>query len=294
MHQPVTKAVIPAAGFGTRLLPATKAVPKEMLPVVDKPVIQYVVEEALASGITHLILVVSAGKDALRQHLANDERLERFLADSGKQQFIHRVHDIAANASVEYVVQPEQRGLGDAVATAREAVGDQPFAVLLGDTIIVPDEGQPAGLAQLIDVHATTGGSVVSARTVPPQWTRRYGIVDGVADDDKGRLLRLARLVEKPEPEQAPTNWAIAGRYVFTPTIFDELARTAAGKGGEIQLTDAMNALAGREPMHALLWRANRYDVGNALDYLTCIVELGLADSRLGEALAEHLRRLLG
>lgn len=275
------------------MLPATKAVPKEMLPVVDKPVIQYVVEEAVASGIDHLIIIISEGKDAIARHLADDDRLEAFLRACGKEAFIDLVRDVADGARVEYVTQTEQRGLGHAVNTTRDAVGGEPFAVLLGDTIITPDAGQPAGLKQLIDVHQRTGGSVVSARRVPRAWTRRYGIVDGTAEDDQGRCLRLHQLVEKPEPDEAPTDLAIAGRYVFTPTIFEELAKVQAGKGGEIQLTDAMNALAGREPMHALLWRATRYDVGNALDYVKAIVDLAMVDERLADELGEYLRTKL-
>ncbi len=289
----VRKAVIPAAGFGTRLLPATKAVPKEMLPVLDKPVIQYVVEEALASGIDHLIIVISQGKQPLRDHLADDPQLEAFLHDRGKDEALQRVHDIARGARIEYVIQHEQKGLGHAIFTARDAVAGEPFAVLLGDTIITPDAGKPAGLAQLLAVHERHGSSVVAVRRVPREWVTRYGIVEGKPTEQDARLYRLHRLIEKPAVDEAPTNLAIAGRYVFAPDIFDELAEAKAGKGGEIQLTDSMNALAARQPMHALLWRAARFDIGNRLDYVKCIAELALRDESLAGELRPWLVELI-
>jgi len=285
---PVRTAVIPAAGFGTRLLPATKAVPKEMLPVIDKPVIQYVVEEALASGIERLIFVVSEQKQALRDHLADDPELEAFLRGAGKDDLVATVHGIAGGARVEYVMQEEQLGLGDAVRRAREAVGDEPFAVMLGDTIIEPHPGASAGLRQVIDAVEAHGGSAVSVRRVPREAVSRYGVVEGEPLADRDAIYRLRRLVEKPAPDEAPSDLAIAGRYVFEPTIFDELADAATGHGGEIQLTDAMNRLAARRPMHAVLWRATRYDIGNRTDYVACIAQLALRDGQI----APTLRRI--
>ncbi|MFA7235954.1 MAG: UTP--glucose-1-phosphate uridylyltransferase [Phycisphaeraceae bacterium] len=311
--QSVTTAVIPAAGFGTRLLPATKAVPKEMLAVLDKPVLQYVIEEALDSGITHLVIVINDGKEAIRKHLADDPALEAFLKKTGKADRLALVHDVARGAKITFVNQPEQKGLGDAVRCARAAVGDQPFAVMLGDTIIAADDGQPAGLRQLIDVHEQTPGSVtgsapgsvpgsvpgsasgsasasvVGVRRVPREKLSKYGIVDGRVEGDDERTLRLHRLVEKPRPDEAPTDLAIAGRYVFTPAIFDWLEHATAGVGGEIQLTDAMNELAAREPMYAHRWRATRYDIGDRLEHLQCCIALALKDAALGPALRQYL-----
>lgn len=289
----VRTAVIPAAGFGTRMLPATKAVPKEMLPVLDKPVIQYVIEEAVASGMERIVIVISDGKQPLRDHLADSPAIEAFLHEHGKQDMIDRVHDLARGASIEYVIQAEQKGLGHAVAVARDAVAGEPFAVLLGDTIIEPDEGEPAGTAQLCEVFARHQSSVVAVRRVPHEWVTRYGIVDGEAEDGNQQLYRLRRLVEKPAVDEAPTNLAIAGRYVFTPDIFDELAHAKPGKGGEIQLTDAMNALAARQPMHALLWRATRFDIGNKLDYVKCFAELAIRDQAIGDEVLPWLRQLI-
>lgn len=294
----VTTAVIPAAGFGTRLLPATKAVPKEMLPVLDKPVLQYVIEEAIDSGITHLVIVISDGKDAIRKHLTNDPALEAFLKKTGKAERLALVHDVARGAKITFVNQPEQKGLGDAVRCARAAVGDQPFAVMLGDTIIAADDGEPAGLRQLIDVHERTPGnvpgSVVSVRRVPREKLSKYGIVDGRVEGDDERTLRLHRLVEKPMPDEAPTDLAIAGRYVFTPTIFDLLEHATAGVGGEIQLTDAMNALAAKEPMYAYRWRATRYDIGDRLEHLQCCIALAMKDAVLRLPLQAFLRETIG
>ncbi len=277
----VTKAVIPAAGFGTRLLPATKAVPKELLPVIDKPVLQYVVDEALDSGVDELIIITSRGKESLAAHLLDNPQLEAHLRAGGKQRLLDKVHGLTRAARVRFVEQPEQRGLGDAVLCARDAVGEEPFAVLLGDTIIEPEEDQPPGLAQIMAVHARTGASVVAVRRVPREIVNRYGIVDGDAMPGDERSYRLHRLVEKPEPDAAPSNLAIAGRYILTPEVFEHLASGRVGHGGEVQLTDAMNRLAADGRMVAHLWRATRYDIGNRADYLSCIVALAERDPEL-------------
>jgi len=291
-RRPVRKAVIPAAGQGTRMLPLTRAVPKELLPVVDRPVLQWVVDEARQSGIEEVIFVVSDRKPAIREHFADTDALARDLRQRGKDELAERVADIGRGVRFTWVTQTEQRGLGHAVLTAREAVGDEPFAVMLGDTIIAPDAGEPAGLAQLLAMHAQTGGSAVSVRTVPADQVHRYGIVDGEPIDEAQRTYRLHRLIEKPAPGEAPTRLAIAGRYVFAPTIFEHLGRVQPDAGGEIQLTDAMNALAGDDvtPMHAHRWRATRYDLGDPLDYLRCCVALGLADARIGATLRGLLK----
>lgn len=288
----VQTAVIPAAGWGTRLLPATKAVPKELLPVLDKPVLQYVVEEAVASGIERIVVITSAGKEAMRRHLDNDADLEAVLQAKGKSAELNAVHDIAGDAELLFITQHEQKGLGDAVRLAREAVGDEPFAVMLGDTIIEPAPGSPAGTRQLIDAFERHGGSVVSVRQVPREWVSRYGIVAGAPVEGDDRTLRLDRLIEKPAVDEAPTNLAIAGRYVFTPAIFDHLADATAGHGGEIQLTDAMNALARDEPMFAHRWRAKRHDIGNKLDYVRCIIEMAARDGEIGPAVRDILNHV--
>jgi len=285
-------AVIPAAGWGTRLLPATKAVPKELLPVLDKPVLQYVVEEAVASGIERIIVITSTGKEAMRRHLENDATLEAVLKAKGKSAELNAVHDIAGNAELIFITQHEQKGLGDAVRLAREAVGDEPFAVMLGDTIIEPAPGSEAGTRQLIDVFQQHGGSVVSVRQVPREWVSRYGIVAGAPVEGDDRTLRLDRLIEKPAVDEAPTDLAIAGRYVFTPAIFEHLAEATAGHAGEIQLTDAMNALARDEPMFAHRWRAKRHDIGNKLDYVRCIIEMAAGDGEIGPAVRNILKNV--
>lgn len=289
----VTKAVIPAAGFGTRFLPLTKSVPKEMLPIVDTPVIQFVIAEALASGITEIHIVTSKHKRVIEDHFAPHSAVEQVLAAKGKTHELEQLRAIRGDADIHYIYQAEQRGLGDAVRCAREAVGDAPFAVLLGDTIIDPHPGARAGLAQLIEVFDEHGGSVVSARRIPREWTSRYGILDGRSVDGNEDLVRLARLVEKPAPEVAPSNLAIAGRYVFTSRIFEYLADAQTGVGGEIQLTDAMNALAQVEPFFALAWQATRYDIGNRTDYVRCFVELALRREDIGADVRTEIGTLL-
>lgn len=286
----VRTAIIPAAGWGTRLLPATKAVPKELLPVLDRPVIQYVVDEAAASGIERLVVITRSDKAALRQYLTDDATLAAFLCDAGKTDVLEQTRALLGDLTIEFIEQHEQRGLGHAVRCAADAVRGEPFAVLLGDTIIRPDDGAPAGLQQCIDVFDAHGGSVVSARRVPRDAVSRYGILDGSAVDDEARIFRLKQLVEKPAPDDAPSDLAIAGRYVFTPRIMELLADQGEGVGGEIQLTDAMNRLAQEQPMYALRWRAVRYDIGNVADYARCFAEMSLVDNRTAETVAEALK----
>jgi UTP--glucose-1-phosphate uridylyltransferase len=273
----VRKAVIPAAGMGTRFLPATKSMPKEMLPIVDKPVLQFVVEEAAASGIEDILIVTGRGKTAIENHFDDNPELEAFLTANGRAAQVETVRAIGDGCRIHYIRQRRQLGLGDAVRLARWHVGNEPFAVLLGDTIIVPRRGERPGLRQLLDAHQTTGGSVVAVQPVPAEWVRRYGVVDGAPLEGNPRLRRLARLVEKPAPEAAPSHLAIAGRYVFAAEIFDAIDATGPGFGGEIQLTDAMNLLAARQPFHSLEWQARRYDIGNRLEYIRCFVDLALA-----------------
>jgi UTP--glucose-1-phosphate uridylyltransferase len=298
----VKKAVIPAAGMGTRFLPATKSMPKEMLPIIDKPVLQFVIEEAVASGIEDILVVTGRGKHAIENHFDYNPELEAFLKESGKDDLVEQVRDIAKKAQVHYTRQKEQLGLGHAISLGRRYVGDEPFAVLLGDTII--DTDGPAsrgdgptpkpGLAQLIEVYRQKQASVVAVHRVPRAWVPRYGIVDGRAEPDNANLYRLRRLVEKPSVDEAPSELAIAGRYVFTPQIFECIEQTGRGVGGEIQLTDAMNLLAQRQPMYALAWQAKRYDIGNRVEYAKCFIDYALRRGDIAPAVREHLREILG
>jgi len=290
---PVRKAIIPAAGMGTRFLPATKSMPKEMLPIVDKPVLQFVIEEAVESGIDDILIVTGRGKQAIENHFDYNPDLEVFLRSAGKSELVEQVRDIGERAQIHYIRQKEQLGLGDAIRLGRHHMGGQPFAVLLGDTIIDPPAGQKPGLAQLLEAFERTGSSIVAVHRVPPEWVSRYGIVDGQPEDGNPDLLRLRKLVEKPAVNVAPSNLAIAGRYVFTPGIFDCLEETPRGVGGEVQLTDAMNMLAQVEPVYALAWQARRYDIGNRMEYAKCFVEFALRRADTGQQLREHLKQLL-
>jgi UTP--glucose-1-phosphate uridylyltransferase len=290
----VRKAVIPAAGMGTRFLPATKSMPKEMLPIVDTPVLQFVIEEAVASGIDDILIVTGRGKRAIENHFDFNPELEAFLAEAGKRELIEQVRDIGDRARIHYIRQKRQLGLGDAIRLGRDHVGDQPFAVLLGDTIIDPPEGQKPGLRQLLDVFDAKQASGVAVHRVPREWVGRYGIVDGQPEGDDPAVIRLRQLIEKPSVDQAPSDLAIAGRYVFTPEIFDCIDATGRGVGGEIQLTDAMNLLAQRQPVYALAWQAKRYDIGNRVEYAKCFVDFALRRPETAAALREHLRTVLG
>ena len=273
----VRKAVIPAAGMGTRFLPATKSMPKEMLPIIDKPVLQYVIEEAVASGIDDILIITGRGKNAIENHFDYNPDLEVFLQQARKTDLIEQVRGIGRGAEIHYIRQKEQLGLGDAIRLGRQHCGREPFAVLLGDTIIDVGEesaGNKPGLRQLLDVYEAKQASVVAVHHVPREWVVRYGIVDGVPDSVNPNLVRLNRLVEKPAVDKAPSDLAIAGRYVFTADIFACIDETPKGLGGEIQLTDAMNLLAGRQAMYALAWDAKRYDIGNRVEYAKCFINL--------------------
>lgn len=289
----VRKAVIPAAGMGTRFLPATKSMPKEMLPIVDKPVLQFVIEEAVASGIDDILIVTGRGKRAIENHFDFNPELEAFLATAGKRDLIEQVRDIGDRAQIHYIRQKEQLGLGDAIRLGRDHVGDQAFAVLLGDTIIDPPEGQKPGLRQLLDVFEEKQASVVAVHRVPRDWVTRYGIVGGEPERNNHDLVRLRRLVEKPGVDEAPSDLAIAGRYVFTAEIFGCIDATGRGVGGEIQLTDAMNLLAQHQPMYALAWQAKRYDIGNRVEYAKCFIDFALRRPETAKAVRDHLLHIL-
>lgn len=290
--KPVRKAVLPAAGLGTRFLPATKAQPKEMLPVVDKPLIQYVVEECVTSGIEHVIIVTGRGKNAIEDHFDSSPELERFLELRGKADLAEMVRSISNLVHFSYTRQKDPLGLGHAVLAARELVGDEPFAVLLGDVII---PGPRPATRQIIEVYEETGVGAIAVEKVPPEKTYLYGIVDA-APVEASRwgqsLLRVRDMVEKPPAAEAPSNLAVTGRYVLPPEVFDCLARTEPGRGGEIQLTDALRLLAQERGLFALIYEGQSYDAGDKLGFLMATVDLALKNPEFGEDFRRYLRGL--
>ena len=288
MHGPVRKAVIPAAGLGTRFLPASKAQPKEMLPLVDKPAIQYVVEEAVRVGITDILIITGRGKRSLEDHFDRSFELEHELARSGKEDLLKEMQAIAELADIHYVRQGEARGLGHAVSVARKHVGEQPFVVMLGDDIM--HERSPV-LHEMIEGYGHHGNSVVALKQVTPAEISSYGCA-AVEPEDNG-LVRITDIVEKPTADEAPSNLAVMGRYLFTPAIFGALERTSPGKGGEIQLTDAIKLLLADEIVFGYPFEKGRYDVGNKLDYLRATVELALERDDLGPPFRAYLTELL-
>jgi len=288
----VRKAVLPAAGLGTRFLPATKAQPKEMLTVVDKPQIQYVVEECVASGIEHIIIVTGRGKSSIEDHFDAAPLLERHLEEKGKKDQAQMLRSISDMVQISYTRQKEPLGLGHAVLVARDLVGDEPFAVLLGDVLI---PGKNPATKQLVDVYEATGVGAIAVEEVPKNKTHLYGIVsaDPAPQPPFGaRLLRIKDLVEKPKPENAPSNLAVTGRYVLPPQIFDCLARTKPGAGGEIQLTDALRILAQEQGLWAYIYEGVSYDAGDKLGFLIATVELALQNEELGPGFREYLKKL--
>ncbi len=291
-HQKVRKAVLPAAGLGTRFLPATKAQPKEMLAVVDKPQIQYVAEECVASGIEHIIIVTGKGKNSIEDHFDSAPALERFLEEKGKKDQAEMVRKISNMLQFSYTRQKEPLGLGHAVLVARDLVGDEPFAVLLGDVLI---PGPNPATKQLINVYESTGVGAIAVEEVPRDKTHLYGIVDGEPAPQPPfgeRLLRIRDLVEKPKPENAPSNLGITGRYVLPPAIFDCLARTKPGAGNEIQLTDALRILAREHGLWAYIYDGVSYDAGDKLGFLKATVELALQNPEFGAAFRDYLKTL--
>lgn len=281
----VTKAVFPVAGLGTRFLPATKASPKEMMPIVDKPLIQYAVEEAAAAAITDMIFVTGRSKRAIEDHFDKAYELEGELERRGKTELLEFVRNLLPkDINCIYIRQAEALGLGHAVLCAQPVVGDEPFAVLLADDLL---DGEPAVMRQMVDVHATHQCSVIGVQDVPRADTRNYGIVD--SQPLTGGVEHIRRIVEKPEPDKAPSTLAVVGRYVLTPRIFHHLARIGKGSGGEIQLTDGIEALLAEEQVLAYRYRGTRYDCGSKLGYVDATVAFGLRHPEL----AEDLRRLL-
>jgi UTP--glucose-1-phosphate uridylyltransferase len=285
----VTKAVIPAAGFGTRFLPATKTLPKEMLPVVDKPVIQYVVEGAVASGIEEIIFVTSDNKKALEDFFDRNWELEATLEASGKVELLEEVRRITSLAEVVFVRQKEQLGNGHAVFVARHVVGDEPFAVLWGDDIMV---GDPPVTKQLVETAAEFGGPVVGVRRVAPEDFEKYGMLEVERIPGQDRVSRALSVVEKPPRDESPSDLAQIGGFVLTPDIFGILAETSPGPHGEIWLADAINTLMTQRLVYAYEFSGTRYDAGNKLEFLKATVELALADPRLGKGFRDYLRSL--
>lgn len=284
----VRKAVIPAAGWGTRFLPATKSMPKEMLPIVDTPTIQYIVEEAVNSGIEQICLITSHTKKAIEDHFDRTLELETLLEKGGKTEYLNQIKAIADMVEVVAVRQKEAKGLGHAVLCAKSFVGDEPFAVLLGDDVVYND-GTPC-LKQLIDVYNEKGGSVLGVQTVPHENICKYGCVDGEKLGD--RLYSVKDMIEKPKPEEAPTDVGVLGRYVITPEIFEKLETTKPGAGGEIQLTDALKALAKEQAMYAYDFVGRRYDVGDRLGFLEATVEYALRREDLNSQFKSYLKGL--
>jgi UTP--glucose-1-phosphate uridylyltransferase len=285
----IRKAVFPAAGLGTRFLPATKAQPKEMLPLVDKPIIQYVIEEAVASGLSDIIIVTGRGKNAIEDHFDVSYELEKLLEERGKTELLEQVRAISNMIDVSYVRQKETLGLGHAVLMAKHLVGDEAFAVMLGDDII--DSDVPC-MRQMIDVHERYGGPVIAVQQVPKAEISAYGVIDGVAEGDSGRVFQIRDLVEKPKAEDAPSDLAIIGRYLLTPDIFDALETTPRDQGGEIQLTNGLRALRQRRPLYACRFEGRRHDAGNKLGFLKATVEFALKRPDLGGAFRQYLREL--
>ena len=290
----VTKAVIPAAGLGTRFLPATKATPREMLPVVDKPAIQYVVEEAVTAGLDDVLLIIGRGKRSIEDHFDRAYELEEALAAKGDTDRLAQVRGSSELAHMHYVRQGDPRGLGHAVLCAAQHVGSQPFAVLLGDDLI---DARDRLLTRMIEVRERYGGSVVALMEVDPEQVSQYGCaaISETGDED---VVTVTDLVEKPIPGEAPSRWIIIGRYVCDPAVFDLLRQTPPGRGGEIQLTDALKALIGRDPraggrVHGVLFRGRRYDTGNKLDYLRTMVQFGCERPDLSQEFVPWLRKYL-
>jgi UTP--glucose-1-phosphate uridylyltransferase len=284
----VRKAVLPAAGFGTRFLPATKAIPKEMIPLVDRPIIQYAVEEAVASGIEQIIIVIASGRSAVEEHFDSDPALERWLEERGDIEMLRAVRRISEIGPIAFVHQKEQLGLGHAVLMAKELVGDESFAVLLSDDVMLNPGGKPV-TEQLIDQHHAHRGSMIALQRVPRDEVGRYGIVAPLREE--GRLVQIGDLVEKPSVADAPSDLAVLGRYILSPKIFDKLETTQRGAGGEIQLTDAIRALSREQPVFGYQFEGVRHDAGTRLGWLKANIAMSL-DSDAADEVRAHVRGL--
>lgn len=283
----IRKAVVTAAGWGTRFLPATKAQPKEMLPLVDKPMIQYVIEEAVASGIKHIIIVTALGKRAIEDHFDRSVELEQALKKKGDGDLLKKVRHTSELADICYIRQKEQLGLGHAILITKDLIGNEPFAIFLPDDII---EAKVPAMKQMLDVYERYNTSVIAVQEVAREETKAYGIIAPKQVDN--RVYQVLDLVEKPEPKDAPSNLGIVGRYILTPEIFDMLEKTTPGKGGEIQLTDGLRLLLERQPIHAYQFDGIRYDTGTPLGFLKASVEFALNRPDIGEKFKAYLRQL--
>lgn len=288
MNKKIRKAVIPAAGLGTRFLPATKAQPKEMLPIVDKPTIQYIIEEAVASGIEEILIITGRNKNCIEDHFDKSVELELELEKSGKQEMLKLVREISDMVDIHYIRQKEPKGLGHAISCAKTFVGNEPFAVLLGDDLVYNEE-KPC-LKQLMDCYNEYNTSILGVQTVDAKDVNKYGIIKGIHIE--GRVHKVRGLVEKPAVEEAPSNIAILGRYIITPQIFKILEETKPGRGGEIQLTDALSKLINEEAIYAYNFEGTRYDVGDKLGFLKATVEYALRREDLQDEFMEYLNSL--
>ncbi|MGL4740319.1 MAG: UTP--glucose-1-phosphate uridylyltransferase GalU [Sarcina sp.] len=289
MNKKIRKAIIPAAGLGTRFLPATKAQPKEMLPIVDKPTIQYIIEEAIASGIEEILIITGKGKKCIEDHFDKSLELEMQLEKSGKDELLQMVREISDMVDIHFIRQKEPKGLGHAISCAKTFVGNEPFAVLLGDDIVYNDENPCLG--QLIECFNEYNTSILGVQEVPHEDVDKYGIVDGVHVENG--VYKVRNLVEKPAKDEAPTNVAILGRYIITPRIFEILENTKPGKGGEIQLTDALLTLISQEAMYAYNFTGKRYDVGDKLGFLKATVEYALRRDDLKDEFTAYLKTIV-
>lgn len=289
----VRKAIIPAAGLGTRFLPATKAIAKEMLPIVDIPTVQYIIEEAVDSGIEEILIITNSNKHAMENHFDKNYELEERLKESGKLEQVKMIQDIADMANIYYIRQKEPKGLGHAVLCAKSFIGNEPFAVLLGDDVVVNKEGKPA-LKQLIEQYSKTSASVIGVQTVDKKDVSKYGIVEpSKSHPAKGRLVKLTDMVEKPAVEKAPSQLAVLGRYVLTPEIFELLETQGKGAGGEIQLTDAIKRLLDRQAVYAYDFEGMRYDVGDKFGFIKATIDFALDREDLHDQVSEYICSLV-
>ena len=286
----VKKAVIPAAGYGTRFLPATKSQPKEMIPIIDTPVIQHVVEEAVESGITDILMIIGKGKRAIEEHFDRSPILEESLLKKQDLKTLDKIRSISNLANIHFVWQKEMNGLGDAILHAKYHVNNEPFVILLGDTLVKSTDGPVT--KQLIEVYKKYKSSVIALEEVKPELVNRYGIIDGTSVS--GNVYKANDWIEKPAMEEAPSNLAIASRYIFTPEIFDYLENTPPGKNNEIQLTDAMRVMVKKQAMYGLKFNGKRYDIGNKLGFLKTNIEFALEDPEIGETLKIWLKDFAG
>ena len=289
MNKNIRKAIIPAAGLGTRFLPATKAQPKEMLPIVDKPTLQYIIEECVASGIEEILIITGRNKKSIEDHFDRSVELEMELEKANKKEMLEMVREISDMVNIHFIRQKEPRGLGHAILCAKTFVGEEPFAVLLGDDVVYNDE-KPC-LKQLIDCYEEYKTTVLGVQTVDPKDVNKYGIVGGLPIEN--RVYKVKDLVEKPSVEESPSNVAILGRYIITPKIFEILENTAPGKGNEIQLTDALLKLMNEEAMYAYDFEGRRYDVGDKLGFLEATVEYALRKEELRDGFIEYLKTII-